>query len=57
MDAVPFEPKMTQIVQEATRSLWHPDVVGLITPTSPELEPGIDEELAHVINGACLQVG
>lgn len=57
MDAVPFEPKMTQIVQEASKSLWHPDVVGLITPTSPELEPGIDEQLGKVIGGVCLQVG
>lgn len=57
MDAVPFEPKMTQIVQEASRSLWHPNVIGMIIPTSPELEPGMDEQLAEVIGGVCLQVG
>lgn len=57
MGAVPFEPNMTQIVQEATKSLFHPDVRGLVLVTSPELELGIDQELAKSINGVCLQVG
>lgn len=57
MGAVPFEPKMTQIVQEATNSLFHPDVLGLVLVTSPELEPGVDEELARLVQGVCLQVG
>ena len=48
---------MTQIVQEATRSLFHPDVLGLVLTTSPEMEPGIDKELAKLIDGVCLQVG
>jgi hypothetical protein len=57
MGAIPFEPTMTQIVQEATKSLFHPDVLGLVLVTSPELEPGVGEELAELVEGVCLQVG
>lgn len=57
LGAVPFEPHMTRIVQEATKSLLHPNVAGIVIPTSPELEPDVDKILAGVIGGECLQVG
>lgn len=57
LGAVPFEPHMTRIVQEAAKSLLHPSVAGIVIPTSPELEPGVDKILAEAIGGECLQVG
>lgn len=50
---------MTRIVQEASKSLFHNKVRGLILVTSPELEVGIDKEVEGAIGGGrrCLQVG
>ncbi|KAF8305675.1 hypothetical protein DL93DRAFT_304678 [Clavulina sp. PMI_390] len=55
--AVPFEARLTKIVQEASRALYREEVVGMISSISPELEPGIDDELGKAIGGMCLSVG
>ncbi|KAF8305674.1 UDP-Glycosyltransferase/glycogen phosphorylase [Clavulina sp. PMI_390] len=55
--AVPFEPRFTRAIQEASHALHREEVIGLISAKAPELEPGIANELEKLTGRMCITIG